>query len=152
MRLRYFFTITLSITLMVSPALADATDPDEASAVLYAELATLGPQLIELAKSSHDDPASLSDRIGKEIEVPAGVATQRWMDAAFNSGASADPFRPFASCLEAGTALQDLAVRFRRYLNGRDNAPLEQHDVLPFVGHIDDCALAIGVPVSGLAE
>ena len=132
-----------------SSALAD---PASESRALYVELASRGPALIELVKTSDDHALALADRIGTEIVSPVSQATQSWMDAAFNSGASAEPYRPYASCLEAATALKDLAFHFQRYLRGRDSAPEYAEAVQPFVTGIDGCAVALDLPVSGLGE
>mgnify|MGYP001501891952 CR=1 FL=1 len=132
-----------------SSALAD---PISESKALYIELASLGPVLIDLVGTSDGDAETVAKKIETEIVSPVGEATQRWMDAAFNGEGSADSYRPYASCLEAATALQDLASHYQRYLRGRDLAPPRSEAAQPFVTGIDACAVALGLPASGLSE
>jgi len=139
-----FPAILFAFTLLASPAKAD---PASDTLALYQITAERAPFLMEILEDI-GDPVATADRIKVVVDAPVEAAIQEWMDAAFNSGGSSEPFRPFAACYEAGSALMDFTAKVQRYLRGIDKTPFTTGDAEPFREKLGACETALDLPVT----
>ncbi|MCX8280845.1 hypothetical protein OSJ77_11635 [Phyllobacterium sp. 0TCS1.6C] len=80
--------------------------------------------------------------IDQQIVKPVDQATQHWMDIAF--AGNSEPYRPYASCVEAGTELHQYAARVSRYLRGIEPRKIEPVYAETFMARLEECEAALG--------
>lgn len=136
-------TIALSLALLSFPVGALA-DPRSDSEQLYGVVTAHAPVLMDTF-AAVKDPVETADLLERKVNDPVGVAEQEWIDAAFKRAPSSEPYRVFAPCAEASTALRSYSSKIQRFLRQIDDKPPTATDAALFRVKLGLCEDALGL-------